>query len=433
MIAKLSEMVAPSRLRWVWFCLGLFTASAGLAQVAGGLLPDFRGAERELAGARRELQEIAGSDLFRKEAPPLPGLRVEDTLALLEEEMARVDRLLEAGPEDWTSRDREWVASLLPVDLALRVALAGGGEGEDREPDEGEGTAGPEELAARTLAPLRATRVVALGDRLALLDGDFSAFLDGVELREWVAERYLMQPGLVGSGLGSGMHLEALRDLRVLVARPEVPHEALDRVNVHLLRWRQVVPSPAVVAATEGLSILDRGEDLPGELGGVGDAAVALFLAPLARDLADLARICRETGCAAAAAFLDRRREDSDDRFRVIAQMMTPDVLGLVLRLEVVATLTEVARVAVGLRLEALDAGGYPSTEGLPGSVAVELDAIEGLGYERVAGGARLRFDSEELLSRWPETLRARLEPLLVWELPKARSDAGDPRGRRRE
>jgi len=72
MIAKLFSMVSPSRLRWVCLCLGLLDAAAGLAQAAGGLLPDVRGAERELARARHELEEIAGDQ--GEEAPALPVL-----------------------------------------------------------------------------------------------------------------------------------------------------------------------------------------------------------------------------------------------------------------------------------------------------------------------------------------------------------------------
>jgi len=412
-------VVAPLAL-----CLGLFSALAGLAQGPGGLLPDVRGAERELIRARDELEEIAG-DRLGEEVPALPVVD-EEALSLSEEERARVERLFAAEPEAWTDQDRRWVRELLPLDLALRGMLAGG-ERDDREKEGPEAAElaeeseviVPEELARRSLVLLRAVQVVALGDRLADLDGDLSALLDGIELRDGVAERLFLQPGLIGSVIASTIHLEALRDLRRALERTEVSRETLDRIDLLLLRWRQAVPSAAQVVAMEGLSILERTEHLPGVLGVVAEPAAVHLVAPVARDFAEVARICEESGCAHAAAFLDRHREESDNPFRVIADMMTPDILALATKLDGVARLTEVAHVAVALRLEGLEMGGYPATpEELPAVLAARIDDIEGLEFERVEGGVRLRLPSRKLLSQWPEARRPRLEPLFVWELP---------------
>jgi len=422
MIAKLPVMLSPSTLRLVCLSLGLLNAAAGLAQAAGGLLPDVRGAERELARARHELEEIAGD---RGEAAAALPVLDDEELSLIEREKVRVDRLFEVDPDEWTEEDRQWAQELLPFALALRGSLAAGEEDggtatEEAEDEEGDEVAGAEELASRSLALLRAVKVVALGDRLADLDGDLSALLDGVELRGQVAERLYLQPGLIGSAIGSAIHQGVLRDLRRVVDRSAVPREALDRIDIDLLQWQQAVPGAAEVVAMEGLSILDRAEDLPGQLGGVGDAAAALFLAPVARDFADLARICQERGCANGAAFLDQRREESNDPFRVIADMMMPNFLGLVTRLDGVARLTEVARVAVALRLEGIEMGGYPATpEDLPAVLSARLDAIEGLEYEWLDGRVRLRLQSKALLSQWPEARRAWIEPLFFWELPE--------------
>jgi len=402
-------------------CLGLCSTLAGLAQGPGGLLPDVRGAERELIRARDELEEIAGDR--RDAVPALPVLDAEE-LSLIEREKVRVDRLFEVDPEMWTEEDRLWVQELLPFALTLRAALATGEEGEgkvqgEQEVEEGGEVAGAEELGRRSLVLLRAMKIVALGDRLADLDGDLSTFLDGVEVRSRLAERFFLQPGFIGCAIGSAIHQGVLQDLRRVVGRPLVPREALDRIDLDLLLWQQAVPDPAEVVAIEGLSNLERAEHLPGQLGGVGDAAAALFVAPMARDFADLARICRETGCAGGAAFLDRRREEGDDPFRVISDMMMPDILSLTTRLDGVARLTKVARLAIALRLEGLEMGGYPvAPEELPVVLVARLDEIEGLEYEWLDGRVRLKLPSKELLSQWPEARREWLESLFVWELP---------------
>ncbi|MGD2116696.1 MAG: hypothetical protein PVG07_16705, partial [Acidobacteriota bacterium] len=325
---------------------------------------------------------------------------------------------------------------LLPLDLRLRSVLRS-------EPEEGEG-AGPDELAVHLLPLLRATRVLALRDRLELLAGEPGAFADGLELRERFAERLFLRPSLLGPMFGTAIHAEVLRDVRWVVGRAGTSRELLERMDVLLFRWRSRVPDPAAVVAREGLASLERGENLPGDLGGADDAAEAAFLAPMARDFADLARLCREEGCGRAAEVVGRRMEESEDPFRVVTDLLMPNYFGFLARLDGGVELTALAAAAVALRLEALETGRYPAAlEDLPDSVVAALATARiaggGLEYDPPgpggsgsgsgsgSGGPRLRLTSDDLLSAWSESRRAELAPLLVWDLPALADARGAP------
>lgn len=381
------------------------------AQASVGALPDFEAAERTLAAAREELEEIAGPELLGADVPPVPLLAAED-VGLSEEDADRAQRLLAADPEEWSPADRAWVDGVVSLAPALRGAL--GAEGEE--------VAGSEELAGHMAPILRATRVVALADRVALLEGKAPRFADGLELRQGVAERLFLQPPLLGPLFGNTVHVETLRDVRWAVERQETSAETLERLDALLVRWQLAAPEPAAVVALEGLATLESADDLPGELGAAEEAAKPLLLGPMARDFADLARLCREESCAAGADFVVRRMKESDDPFRAVADMMMPNMFSFVGKLDGGATLTEVARAALALRLEALETGRYPAAlDALAPVLAAARGAVDGLVYEppgRTGAGARLRLSGDGVLSEWPESGRASLEPLLVWELP---------------
>ncbi len=399
------------------------------AQASVGALPDFEAAERKLAEAREELEEIAGPELLRADAPPVPLLTEED-VGLSKEEADRAKRLLGVDPEEWSAADREWVDGVVALGPRLRGAL--GAEGDE--------VAGSQDLAGHLVPILQATRVVALADRVALLEGEAARFVDGLELRQSVAERLFLQPPLLGPLFGNTVHVETLRDVRWAVGRRETSAETLERLDALLARWQLAVPDPAAVVALEGLSTLASADDLPGELGAGEEAAKPLLLGPMARDFADLARLCREESCAAGSELVVRRMKESDDPFRAVADMMMPNMFSFAVKLDGGATLTEVARAALALRLEALETGRYPvALDALPPVLAAARGAVEGLEYEPPgrtrpgagaatgAGGARLRLTRDDVLSGWSESGRAGLEPLLVWELPSppAADDAG--------
>jgi hypothetical protein len=412
---------------------GFLEPRAGVAQPPAGAFPDVRKAKAELAEAREELEEIAGPELALGDPPPLPVLESElaEEVELSEEASDRGKRLLGLDPSEWSAADREWVEGLLPLDLRLRAAL--GGEGVEIE--------GPEELAGHMIPLLHAVRVLALRDRLAFADrqpggeveGKAAAFADGLELRQALAERLVLQHALLGPLFANTLHLGVLRDVRWAVGRAETPPEVLERIDGLLFRWRQGVPDSAAVAALHGLSLLERVEKSTGELGGADEPAGAALLAPLARDFADLARICRESSCAEGVDFVVRRMKRSDDPFRAVTDLMMPNVYSMLSKMDAGARVNAVAGVAVAFRLEALEMGGYPpDPEDLPDALAAtfaEAEALTpGLKYEppgaegrtesAQAGRARLRVISDDLFSGWPEFRQADLERLLVWELP---------------
>lgn len=413
-------MDRASRVGIAFLVLGLFGLAAGVVWSEVPESPDLRAAERKLAAARAELEEIVGSDLLGSAAPPLPsGEELEAGLSA--DDRDRASRLLDGDPEDWTAADREWIDGLLPLDLRLRAALRG----------EGEEAGEPEERLARMLPILRASRLLALRDRLALLGGEAAAFADGLALREDVAERLMLQGDLLGPLLGGAIHQEVLRDVRLAVGRPETPRAVLERIDGLLLRWRLAVPDPAAVVALEGLSLVERIDESPGRVGGE-DPLDPLFLAPMARTFADLARTCRERGCSHAVEVLESPSEGGEDPYRSTTDLLMPNVLSAVWRMDWSVELTGAARVAIALRLEAWELGAYPrSLDDLPPGVAIEDGGTRDLAleYEPPArgragsghppeAGARLRFASEEALSRWPESRRSRVRPMLVWELP---------------
>lgn len=407
-------MSRASRVGVAFLVLGLLGLAAGVVWSEAPAYPDLRAAERELAAARAELEDVVGSELLGSTAPPLPSGEELET-GLSADDRDRLSRLLDGDPEEWSAADRAWVEGLLPLDLRLRAALRG----------EGEEVEGPKDRAARSLPILRATRLLAVRDRLALLGGETAAFADGLALREDVAERLMLQRDLLGPLLGGAVHQEVLRDVRFAVGRPETPQSVLDRIDGLLLRWRLTVPDPAAVVALEGLSLVERIDESPGRVGGE-DPLDPLFLAPMARTFADLARTCRERGCSHAVEVVERGDEGGEDPYRANTALPMPNILSALRRMDWSAGLTTAARVAIALRLEAWELGEYPrSLEDLPPGVAIEDEGTRDLALEyeppgrgRAGAGARLRFASEDALSLWPESRRSRVRPMLAWELP---------------
>lgn len=179
-------------------------------------------------------------------------------------------------------------------------------------------------------------------------------------------------------------------------------------------------PDAAAVLAREGLFTLEQSEERSGRLGGE-DPEAALLMAPVAQDFALLARRCREEGCRAAVEALRRQREERDSNpYRVIADLLIPNLIHTAEKVDALSSLASLAESAVALRLEAEESGRYPAE-------APELPALSSAGgrepagwsYERrPGGGVRLRLADEGLVSPWPEPRRAEVLDLLVWELP---------------
>ncbi|MFW6012542.1 MAG: hypothetical protein ACOC92_02410 [bacterium] len=402
-------------MRWIVFGivgLSLPLPSAALAEDPPGSPgppepPDLRKAERELERARSELEEIVGSRLLRQDAPALPEVPSSD---LSPEESSFLDRLVESPPGDWTSGERERLAELLAGETTRLSAATSRGE-----------AVSMDQLASRALGLLQPSRLLVLRDRLAFAEGREGELVDGLADRLDLATRLWLQPGVVGALAGGMVHLRALQDVQLLAVEPTASREALERLDALLLRWRLEVPDPAAVVAREGLLTTDY-DRFDAEYSALvpDEAAYAVFAAPLARDLAELARRCRDDGCRAAVEAIENRFSEDDDPYRMIARMMLPNLLDGVRKLTGTRELTHLAQAAVALRLEALELEGYPEDlERIAARLGLAPEEAETLVYERHPdGGATLRFASDRIVSETPERRRDLVRPLVAWDLP---------------
>jgi hypothetical protein len=378
-----------------------------VAQPADVELPDVRQAERDLERARWELEGIMGSRLLGLDPPPLPEV---PPARLSAEEKSLMARLLDAEPGAWRAGDRALLRELLAREEA-RVAAAG---------SRGESVA-QGELASRVLSLLQGSRLLALRDRLAFVESREMELVAGLEARLNLATRLWLQPGVLGPLVGMAIHRQALQDLRALVVSPAASRAALDRLEALLFRWRLEVPDPAAVVAREGLLMISPGRDVAtvGELL-PDEAGEAVFAAPLAQDLAELARRCREDGCRAAVAAVERGLLEHEDPYRVIADMMIPNLLDSFRKLAGARELAHLAQAAVALRLDALERGSYAADlDRIASGLGLAPDEAAELAYERrPGGGARLRLLSDRVVTDAPEHRHELLRSLLVWELP---------------
>ncbi len=393
--------------------LGLCGAVPTQAQVPDAGLGDSQRAEAELREARSELEEIAGRFLD-SEAPPLPGPL---GLGLSPDEQAFDFRLRREPPEEWSALQRLRLQRLLDRHGAALAGLAARGERVDTDG-----------LISRAAELLRGAVLQSLQDRLALLHGDETACLAGLEVRSRLAERLYLQGGIVGPLLANAVQLLVLEDVHRLTERAATPPAALERLEGLLLDWQLDLPGPAAVFARDSLERLDRMEasTRQEELGAQGPAA-ARFLAPVAGDSADLARLCRDEGCRRGMEILAARRKNGD-RYRVIADLALPNQLSVLERLDGLAELTRVARIALGLRIEAPDLGGYAEdTRLLSAPLQAALADLDGLAYEpHGPAGARLSLDLDRASAIWSGPAAKQVPLLSTWHLPPLASPTGD-------
>ena len=388
-------------------CVVASGAALAVAQPAEVELPDVRQAERDLVRARWELEEIVGPRLLSLDPPPLPEV---PPARLSAEEKSLTARLLDAEPGEWRAGERERLGELLAREGATLAAAGSRGE-----------AVAQSELASRVFPLLEISRLLALRDRLAFAEGREAELLGGLEVRLDLATRLWLQPGLLGSILGMAIHRQALQDVHALAVRPATSRAGLERLEALLFRWRLEVPDPAAVVAREGLLMIfpDRGAATGGELL-PDEAGEAVFSAPLAQDVAELARRCRDQGCRAAAAAIERGPLEHEDPYRVIADLMLPNLLHVLRKLAGARELTHLARLALALRLDALERGGYaPDLDRIASGLGLTPDEAAELVYERrPGGGARLRLVSDQVVTEAPEAHHEQLRPLLTWDLP---------------
>lgn len=363
-------------------------------------------AERQLADARSELVEIAGSDFVARLAPALPDV---SALPLGVEEKDRAGRLLDSDAADWTEDDRRWVREQATRHGAALAALGAPGVPLDAE-----------ELLDRALPLLRAEKLLALSNREALLAGDEGAFLTGLATRLDLAERLAVQPGFVGPGLGSAMAVQALEDARTAARRPETSAATLERIAALLLHRQRTVPDAAAVFARDMVATIDA---IDGAEQAVAPDAGPFALAHVAADVAALTQTCREGTCREALDRAEYRKAGEDRSYRALGDLLIPNILSGMRKLDAAEELTAVARVALAVRLHALASGRYP--EDLEEVAALarlegrEESMIAALAYEVApdGGGARLQYSPEAFDRTWT-TRRGPIGRLLVWELP---------------
>ncbi|HVS02217.1 MAG TPA: hypothetical protein VMT16_05565 [Thermoanaerobaculia bacterium] len=391
----------PGRIALVALALVAGTVPAAAAP-SPLFLPGGRAAEAELAAARAELQELAGEELLRAPAPPLPRL----SLRLEPAERRAVRELLAVAPDAWSRDDRALAGSLTGLHGAAIDGLGGAGE-----------RLAASELTHPALGLIQAARLQSLRGRLALQRGDEAALLADLEAGAALAERLHRQPFALGAVLAAPVHGTVLADVRLAVAAPATTAATLEALDALLLRGLDL-PDAAAVLALEGLHALAEMERAaPRELGGTLEGPVeAWLMAPVGRDYADLARLCRQHGCARAAAELEERRSRRTPE-RVIADLLLPQILDIARKVEDRRALVELARTAVALRLQALDTGAYPAgLDALPATLAAARGELPGLAYERHPGGARLSLPVPD--RPLPEPLQQELSRLHRWELP---------------
>lgn len=399
--------------RWVaWPLGGLFLALAAFSETPPGPPgppepPDVRKAERDLERARSELQEIVGPRLLGSDPPPLPEVPPGDLSA---DEKSFLDRLADTPPGEWTAQERERLAQILAGEAPRLAAAASRGE-----------AVSTDQLLSRAAPLLRASRLLALRDRLGFAEGRDEELIGGVEARLDLARRLLLQPGILGPLVAGHIHLRALQDVQLLVTEGTTSEATLDRLEALLFEWRLGVPDPAAAVAREALQTTD-----PEQIGEASrellpdEAGFAIFAAPLAQDLAELARRCRAQGCRAAVAAIEDGFLEDDDPYRVIAQMMLPNLLDSVRKLTDTRELTRVAGAALALRLEALKVGHYPENlERIATQLGLAQEDLDELVFEHHPdGGATLRLASDRVVADAIHDRRELVAPLVTWSLP---------------
>jgi hypothetical protein len=390
--------------------LCLAVAGAGVAACcdAQGEPPDLAQAERELENARDELEEIVGARLLGLEPPPIPELP-RPKLAPAESEL--VDRLDETPPGEWTADERARLGAVLARELPRVSAIGSRGD-----------VVTTERLLSSSVPILQASRLLSLRDRLHLLDGREAELLDGLELRTEVGLRLALQPNLVGPLVATAVQRQVLDDLRWTVLRPETDRTTLERLDALLLHWRLEAPDAAASLARETLASLDGTAPREGaEELAADDPTRALFTAPWAEAAVEVARGCREGDCRAGIAALRIRPGEDGNPYDVIAELMIPNLVDAVRKLDDARTLSRLAHVAVGLRLEAAEAGAYPSSaEAVAARLGLTPAQADAIVYElRPDGGARLGLASDRIVADAHALHRELLGHLSAWDLPR--------------
>jgi hypothetical protein len=360
-------------------------------------------AKRELSRALAELEAVVGRELLTTEAPLLPDV---SAVELSREEGSAVRRLLAAPPSDWTGADRTLLEAALANNREALAEL-------DREPRT--------RFAMESLQGfLRAGRLLSLEARSALDRGDEVAFAQGIERSDRLARSLRLQPQFSASLIAVHLQMLLLQDVQIAATGRATGEATLTALEWALAEWREL-PDPAATLAREALFSLRAAPEgrraRPRDLASADvDAVETAMHAAAAHDWAVLALRCREAGSRQAARELADAFENDTGPYRVVSEMLFPNLMDGLAKLEVLTSLTELARAAIALRLAALESGAYPATlEDLPATVAAGRGEIPGLHYHRADGAARLELVSEPRQGGLTAELAKRLQ---TWQLP---------------
>jgi hypothetical protein len=361
-------------------------------------------AASQMATDLAALEEIAGP-VLDAEVPPLPE-SPKPRLSRADEVFTA--RLRTTPPTEWTAEERERLELLL---LADQPSLWG------------EEAVAPDDLSRRATELLSTARLLALRDRLAVLQGDAAQAVDGIVRRIDLGSDLSAQPGLVTLITAGAIHRDALLDVHLLTGRPETSRDSLARLETALLLWRHDAADPAAALAADLLRSLETLERQRRGLAGAPEAAVVY--GPWASEVLRIARDCREVGCKAAAdAARDRVQQGADDPTRAVASFAIPNLLDTVERADADHQLTRLAHLALALRLEAGERGTYPKTvDEVAARLGFAPDEIARIVYRKNPAGdadVGMAEDSRDRLNLGgapPET-RQNLTRLLTWSLP---------------
>ncbi len=371
----------------------------------GGLATGERTAA-ELRAARSELEEIAGRRRLAVEPPPLPGPLA---LALSAADQAWIHQLRAKTPEEWTGAERRRLEALVDRCGGDLAGLSARGEQIDADT-----------LLRRAPDLLQGAVVATLQGRLALLHGDEGTALSGIEVRSSLAKRLYFQPGFLGPLLANAIQRLVLDDVQQLAERSATAPGTLRRLEDLLIGWQTDLPDAAAVVAREGLEILSRmdGSRQASALTG-SDSAGRRPELRVARAFLGLAQVCREKSCRRATVTLAERRNDDEPR-HVVADLVGPNLLAGAEKLDDTQEIARTARIAVGLRIEAPDLGGYPADASrLSPPLQAALGDLDDLSYElHGAAGARLVLDLGAASETVPGPARDEILRLLTWDLP---------------
>ena len=266
---------------------------------------------------------------------------------------------------------------------------------------------------------LRASRLLAVDARVALAEGDVERAVERVEDLGALVRAFEGAPGMVRQMFAAAVEGGQLRAVADLVASPAVGRGHLERLRAAFsdLDTETALRRMMRAEAEEALAAM---EQLPSD-GPADGTLVKLAAAEIVSAYRELAT----TPFAAVRERHDRRiaaAESPDSPADVVVGLAIPNMVEGVLKIQAAGSARQLARLALALRLHALDEGAYPATlDALlvpagPDSLAGP-DPLAGQPprWQVGPGGAVLSNPAAEALWRGAER---RSDPPFVWRLP---------------